>query len=154
MATSVVVPDSNYLLTVIEPLLSPSILPVTSLSHTSLVEVDTNSALLAPVPATFVLATIAPNELAFTVALVLLELTNVLFAVRPDEMSVAVHLIVEPVPSVLLRIAPDVDSFALDFVHVEFTLIDRAIGKCELTLAVLLSFAVLAFIDSTVGPSF
>jgi len=89
-----------------------------------LVEVHTDAALLAAVPTTLVLATIAPDKLAFTMALVLLKLPNVLLAIWPNQVSMPVHLVVKPVTLVLLRIAPDVNTFALNLVHVELAIVD------------------------------
>lgn len=53
-------------------------------AHTILVKVVAYSALLSAIPATFVLATVTPNEAAFAVALIFLELALVLLAVGPN----------------------------------------------------------------------
>ena len=44
-------------------------------------------------------------------------------------MPVAVHFVVKPLALIFLLIAPDVNTLALDLIHLELTLIDRAVGK-------------------------
>lgn len=74
--------------------MSPAVLPIALLPDAILVEVHADTALLTAVPATLVLASIAPNELALTMALVFLELPDVLLAVWPNKVPVAMHLVV------------------------------------------------------------
>ena len=67
-------------------------------------------------------------------------------------MSLAVHLVVEPVSEVLFTVDPDVGTLALNFIHLELSLIDRAISEGQFSLRILLAFGVLAFVDGSVGP--
>jgi len=63
--------------------LALSIVPGSLLLDTVLVKVVSNSVLLSTVPATLVFATISPDELALSVALVFLKLAHVLLAIGP-----------------------------------------------------------------------
>lgn len=85
-------------------------------------------------------------------ALVFLEFTDVLLTVGPNQMPLTVHFVIQPIAGVLLLVAPDVNSGALDFVHLEFSLVDGSISKGELALAVLLAFEVCAFVHCTIWP--
>lgn len=68
---------------VIEPSLATTIDPIALTPESVLIEVESNSILLASVPAALVLAPISPDKFAFAVALVLLKLAYVLFTVGP-----------------------------------------------------------------------
>lgn len=87
-------------------------------------------------------------------AFVLLELAYVLLAVWPDQMTIPVHLVVQPVPFVLFVVRPNVDTLALDFIHVEFSLIHRSVSKCKFSCSVLFPFRILALVDRTIWPGF
>ena len=138
----------------VEPALAPSINPDTFSFDAMLVEVVADAALFTSIPAALILSTILPDESSLTVALILLELSLILLAVRPDKMAIAVHFIVQPLTCVLLLITPDVDTFSLDLIHLELSLVNGAIGKCELTSSIFLALEVFTFIDSTIRPSF
>ena len=138
----------------VEPALAPSINPDTFSFDAMLVEVVSDAALFTSIPATLILSAILPDESSLTVTLILLELSLILLAVRPDKMAIAVHFIVQPLTCVLLLITPDVDTFSLDLIHLELSLVNGAIGKCELTSSIFLALEVFTFIDSTIRPSF
>jgi hypothetical protein len=53
--------------------------------------------LFATNPASFVLATIFPNELTLAVTFILLELSDILLAIGPHEVTLSVHFVVHPV---------------------------------------------------------
>jgi len=55
----------------VEPALAAAINPEALSAHSMLVQIVSDTSLLASVPATFVLATIAPDEFSLTVALIL-----------------------------------------------------------------------------------
>ena len=88
-----------------------------------LVQIVANSALLAFIPTAFVLSVVPPDEATLAMSFVFLELTLVLLAVGPEQVAKSVHLVVQPHTGVLLLVAPDVDSFPLDLVHLEFSLV-------------------------------
>ena len=67
-------------------------------------------------------------------------------------MPVPVHFIVQPLTIVLLIVAPEVDSLALNLVHLELSRVNRTIGKSELSIAIFLTFEVLALVYSTIRP--
>ena len=67
-------------------------------------------------------------------------------------MSLAVHLVIEPVAVVLFPVNPDVGTLALNFIHLELSLIDRAIGEGQFSLPILLAFAVFALVDGSIRP--
>ena len=108
--------------------------------------------LLALVPASLILTTVLPDELAFTMPLVLLEVPEILFCIRPHQMTIAMHFIVEPGAGVCLLIGPDVYTFSLDLVHLKVALIDGAICEGQLSSAILFALEILAFVDSVVRP--
>ena len=93
-------------------------------SDSVLVKVVADTGLLASVPAALVLATVAPDKLALSVALILLELSQILLSVGPDQMAISVHLVVEPLTLIFLLVTPNVGSLALDLIHLEFSLVD------------------------------
>ena len=84
--------------------------------------------------------------------LIFFELALVLFAVRPNQVTVSVHLIVEPLTLILLLVAPNVGALALDLVHLELSIVDRAISEGQLPLTILLALIVLALVHCTVWP--
>ena len=86
--------------------------------------------------------------------LIFFELALVLLAVWPNQVTVSVHLIVEPLTLILFLVAPNVGALALDLVHLELTIVDRAIGKGQLPLPILLALIVLALVHCTVWPRF
>jgi len=65
-----------------------------------------------------------------------------------------VHFVVEPLALVLLSIWPNVGAGATDFIHFEVSVVDWAVGKSELALAVLFALEVLSFINGSIWPSF
>lgn len=117
-----------------------------------LVEIVANAALLTAVPTAFVLAAISPNEFTIAVTFVLFEHALILLAVRPYQMTVSMHLIVEPVALILLLVAPNVGSFALDFVHLELSVVDGSVSKGQLALAILLALVIFSLVDSAIRP--
>ena len=108
----------------IEPFLTFSIHPDSFLPLSMIVLVVASARLFASDPATFILSTIFPDKLAFSMALVFLEFSDVLFSVWPYQVSLAVHLIIQPFTCIFLLITPYVNSVSLDFIHLEFTLIN------------------------------
>ena len=68
----------------VEPAVTAPVNPVAFSAHSILVKVVAYSTLLSAIPATFVLATVTPNEASFAVALIFLELALVLLAIWPN----------------------------------------------------------------------
>lgn len=108
----------------IKPVLATAIDPVSLPANAVLVEIVADTGLLSTFPAALILTTITPDELSFTMALILQELANVLLAIRPDQVTVPMHFVILPLALEFLLVAPDVDSLTLDFVHLELTLVD------------------------------
>jgi len=142
----------SFLLIVIEPALASSIDPDTFSFNSVLVEIVANARLFTSIPAAFVLAAILPNESAFAMTLIFLELTLILLTVRPDKMSISMHFIVKPLACVLFLVAPNVDAFALDLIHLELTLVHRSIGESELAAPIFLALVIFSFIYSAIRP--
>ena len=66
----------------------------------------------------------------------------------------SMHLILQPFSCILLSVTPDIYTCALDFIHLKLTSVDRSICECKLATPILLSFKVLAIVDSAIRPSF
>ena len=113
-----------FYLSLIEPLLSLTVLPHSLPFYTLLVCIDTFAGLFSMGPASFVLSTVFIDEFAMSMSQSFIELPCILFAVWPNHMSMTLHCIVNPITSELLPVAPDVDSFPLYQIHVELTLVD------------------------------
>ena len=62
------------------------------------------------------------------------------------------HEVVLPLSLVGLAFVPDVDSFSVDFIVKEFSLIETAIGKDQLAFAVLEAVKVLPLVYLTILP--
>jgi hypothetical protein len=132
--------------------LASSVNPETFSLDPVLVKIISNSALLSTIPTAIVLSVVSPDKSSFAVPLIFLELTLILLSIGPDKVAIAVHFVVKPLAGVLFLVTPNVDTFALNFIHLEFSLVNRTVRKCELPSTVFLSFVILAFVDSTIGP--
>jgi len=65
-----------------------------------------------------------------------------------------VHLVVEPFSCILFAVAPYVGTSSTNFIHLEVTIVNGAISEGKLSFSIFLSFAVLAFVNGTIGPCF
>lgn len=85
--------------------------------------VDADTVLFAILPAALVDTTIGPEEVAFTLLLIVDVFAFILSAIGPGESTGTLHFVVYPVASVLSAVSPIILSVAFDVVLDKLTVV-------------------------------